>query len=129
MSKRTNHKTRKSANYKDRHHILWPQHDWNKGYAKELRNHWYMTIPIPMNTLHRMIHHEITHIPVPRGITAKDALKQLELLERFGALHTYDNIERRLMVIMALFDCCEPETYDALKKQQELVRKFYNAPR
>lgn len=129
MSKRTNHKTRKSANYKDRHHILWPQHDWNKGYAKELRNHWYMTIPIPMNTLHHMIHHEITHIPVPRGITAKDALKQLELLERFGALHTYDNIERRLMVIMALFDCCEPETYDALKKQQELVRKFYNAPR
>lgn len=129
MSKRTNHKTRKSANCKDKHHILWPQHDWNKGYAKELRNHWYMTIPIPMNTLHHMIHHEITHIPVPRGIAAKDALKQLELLERFGALHTYDNIERRLMVIMALFDCCEPETYNALKKQQELVRKFYKTPR
>ena len=125
MSKRTKQNTRKSSNYKDRHHILWPQHDWNRGYAKQLRDHWYMVIPIPMNTLHRKIHHEISHIPVPRGFIAKQALEQLAMLERFGALHPYDNIEKRLMVIMALFECCEPETHAALKHQQNIVRKFY----
>ena len=125
MSKKTKQKTRKSACYKDRHHILWPQHDWNRGYAKELRNHWYMVVPIPMNTLHRTIHHEIVHIPVPRGFIAKQALEQLDMLERHGALHPYDNIEKRLMVIMALFECCEPATHAALKRQQDIVRKFY----
>ena len=127
MSKKHKQKTRKSPGFKDRHHILWPQHDWNRGYAKELRNHWYMVVPIPMNTLHRKIHHEILHIPVPKGINAKDALFQLEMLERHGALHPYDNIEKRLMVIMALFDCCEPATHAALKQQQDIVRKFYRS--
>lgn len=127
MSKRTKKKTRKSPLYKDRHHILWPQHDWNRGYAKVLRNHWYMSIPIPMNTLHRKIHHEIVRIPVPKGINAKCALFQLEMLDKHGALHPYDNIERRLMVIMALFECCEPETFNALKKQRDIVRKFYHS--
>lgn len=127
MSKKTKQKTRNSPGFKDRHHILWPQHDWNKGYAKQLRDHWYMIVPVPMNTLHHKIHHNIMRIPVPRGICAKDALFQLEMLDKHGALHPYDNIEKRLMVIMALFDCCEPATYAALEEQMNIVRKFYKS--
>lgn len=112
----------------DRHHILWPQHDWNRGWAKALRNHWYMRIDIPMYSLHRKIHHDIMSIPVPRGGNAKAAFHQLQMLDRFGALHTYDNIEKRLTILMALFECSEPNTYEALKRQRAIVRKHFKVP-
>ena len=85
-----------------------------------------MIILIPKNTLHAYIHQQVKNIPVPREITAQGALYQLELLEKYDAIHETDNIQRRLMVIMALFECCEPATYEALKKQDEAVKKYYN---
>ena len=110
---------------KDKHHIFYCRHDYNKGWAKTLRTHWYCTVEIPKNTLHRRIHHEVERVPVPAAVNVQGALFQLNLLEKFGAIHPYDNIERRLMVLMAVFDCCEPETHKALKKQYDIVRKFY----
>lgn len=110
---------------KDKHHIFYCRHDYNKGWAKTLRTHWYSTVEVPKDTLHRELHHELERVPVPKALNIQGALFQLNLLEKFGAIHRYDNIERRLMVLMALFDCCEPETYNALKKQYDIVRKFY----
>lgn len=113
----------------DRHHILWHKKDYNKGWAKRLRDHWYCTVEIPRETLHRRIHHEITHIPVPRVISIKSALEQLNLLEKFGGISREDDIEKRVMVLHALFDCAEPQTANALKKQLEVVREFKKAPK
>lgn len=110
----------------DRHHILWYRRDYSKGWAKRLRDHWYCSVEIPRDTLHHQIHYEISHIPVPRVISIKAALEQLALLERFGGINKDDNIERRLMVLCALFECVEPKTFEALKKQYELACKFYN---
>lgn len=110
----------------DNHHILWYKRDYSKGWAKRLRDHWYCHIMIPRKSLHRIIHSEVAHIPVPRVIAIKDALYQLDLLERFGGISPEDNFEKRLMVLMALFECVEPATYEALKKQYEIVCKFYN---
>ena len=109
----------------DRHHILWYKRDYNKGWAKRIRDHWYCSVEIPRDTLHRTIHYEVAHIPVPRVVSIKDALYQLQLLEQYGGIHHDDNIEKRLKVLMALFDCCEPATYNALKKQYEIVCEFY----
>lgn len=129
MKKRKNLR-RTSAQYKDTHHIFWCRKDYQKGWAKRLRDHWYCRVEIPMNTLHHRIHEEIPQVPTPRVINIKDALSQLEMLEKYNAIHPYDNIEKRLYVLMALFDCCEPGTHAALKQQYDIVRKhFYRNPR
>ena len=108
----------------DRHHILWYKRDYSKGWAKRLRDHWYLSVEIPRDTLHRKIHYEVAHIPVPRVSTIKDALYQLQILEQYGGIHADDDIEKRLKVLMALFACCEPATYNALKRQYETVCEF-----
>ena len=110
---------------KDKHHIFYCRREYAKGWAKTLRTHWYCTVEIPRDTLHQKIHRELGRVPVPRAVNVQGALLQLDLLEKFGAIHRYDNIERRLMVLMAVFDCCEPATHEALKKQYDVVRKFY----
>lgn len=110
----------------DCHHILWYKKEYSKGWAKRLRDHWYCRLEIPRDTLHRQIHHEVAHIPVPRVISIKSALQQLEILERFGGISADDTIDKRLKVLMAIFDCCEPATHNALKKQLDVVCKFYH---
>ena len=110
----------------DTHHILWYRRNYSKGWAKKLRDHWYCKVEIPRDTLHRQIHYEVAHIPVPRVISMKGALEQLALLERFGGISRDDSIEKRLLVLMALFDCAEPKTYKALKEQYNVVCRFYN---
>lgn len=107
----------------DTHHLLWYKREYSKGWAKRIRDHWYCRISIPRDTLHRKIHYEVAHIPVPRVLAIKDALFQLELLERFGGISKNDPIDKRLRVLMALFDCIEPKTYEALKKQYEVCKK------
>lgn len=110
----------------DRHHLLWYKKDYSKGWAKRIRDHWYCSVEIPRDTLHRQIHYEIAHIPVPRAASIKNALFHLQLLENYDGIKPSDDIERRLMILCALFDCIEPKTYEALKKQYDLVCEFYN---
>lgn len=110
----------------DRHHLLWYRKNYSKGWAKRLRDHWYCSVEIPRDTLHKEIHHKIAHIPVPRVISIKSALEQLNLLEKFGGISKDDNIEKRLQVLLALFDCAEPSTHAALKAQYDIVCKFYH---
>lgn len=109
----------------DTHHLLWYKKDYSKGWAKRLRDHWYCRVEIPRDTLHREIHSQTTHVPVPRVLSIKDALFQLGNLERYGGITHNDPIEKRLRVLMALFDCCEPATYDALKKQLDICNSLH----
>ena len=109
----------------DKHHLFWYRKDYNKGLSKRLRNHWYCSLIIPKNTLHRYIHHHTKHIPVPSGVNIRGALEQLELLEKFGGISKEDPIEKRLIVLMALFDYCEPKTYNALKSQYNSICDYY----
>lgn len=109
----------------DRHHLLWVRTDYSKGYAHALRHHWYFVMDIPRETLHAQIHAGVPNIPAPSGANAKDAYEQVAMLESYGSLHKEDPIEKRLGLLIALFDCCEPETVDALKRQLEVVRTFY----
>lgn len=107
----------------DTHHLLWYKRDYSKGWAKRLRDHWYCRVDIPRDTLHREIHNQVRYVPVPRIFIIKEALYQLNLLERFGGISPNDPIEKRLRVLMALFDCCEPATYNALLKQLDVCKQ------
>ena len=108
----------------DRHHIFWYKRDYSKGWAKRLREYWYCSVEIPRDTLHRQIHCEVAHISVPKVVSIKDALEQLNMLSKFGAISSADDIEKRVMVLYSLFDCSDQLTANALKKQLEVVREF-----
>lgn len=112
----------------DIHHILWPKSKWKSGALKKLRSHWYFRMKIPCGTLHTEIHREIMEMPRPTGRNAKDALFQVQMLERYGALKKTDPLEQRLKLLIVLFDYSEPATANALKHQLNVVRNFYNSP-
>lgn len=113
------------ADCKDRHHLCYPKRSWNRGYAKSLRDYWYCKAIVPKYTLHTEFHRQVEQVPVPRGQSAKFAYEQLLMLEEHGALAHYDTIERRLGLLIALFDCVEPATADAFREQLRIAHEFY----
>ena len=107
---------------KDKHHILFPRTLWDNGYAKVLRQHWYLVVTVPKSTVHAAIHREIYKIPPVTGPQAKDILSNLKLLEKQGAIKKGDPIEKRLTVLIALTDCLAPETTEALREQLHILQ-------
>ena len=71
--------------------------------------------------MHRKIHENINQIPPPSQENAGSVLWHLRYLERFGGISDKDPIEKRLKVLIALFDCSEQDTADALRKQLNIV--------
>lgn len=121
-------KAKKTISPYDHHHLLWTKAKWSSGYLGELRLYWYCIVLIHRETLHRYIHSQMCQIPVVRPSSAKYALQQLRLLDKAGALHEDDSIEKRLEILAALFDCAEQKTADALRKQIKIVCEFKKAP-
>ena len=112
----------------DLHHLCYPRKKWSRGYAHGLRSYWYLRVEIPKDTLHADIHNALAEVPIPRGLYAKEALEHLELLNSFGVLHKNDPIEKRLKLLIALFDYIAPATADAFRKQLEIATKFNSSP-
>jgi len=118
-----------SARYRyNQHHLFYIRRSWNTKKPKQLRAYYYCIVSIPV-ALHERIHAKVQDVPVPRAISIDSALDQLDYLSWHGAIKTTDNIEKRLGVLVALFECIEPETAEALKQQLQVVREFYRAPR
>lgn len=87
-----------------------------------------MIIKIPKHTLHPYIHSNLKNVPAPKGVCAKSALLELDNLEKHNAISPNDGIEKRLKILVALFECSDQPTADAFKRQLEVVRKFYRGP-
>ena len=85
---------------------------------------WYNRVYIPRDTLHREIHAYIAWVPVPRAISLRSAMEQLRMLEKYGGIKDTDPIEKRLKVLIALFECSEDPTANALKEQLRIVERF-----
>lgn len=113
---------------KDCHHIFFQKRFWKGGLKGEFRMYWYCRMYIPRDTLHKEIHALVAGVPVPKYSNIRSAMEQLKMLEHYGAIKDTDGIEKRLKVLIALFECSEDPTADALKKQLEIVQKFYNKP-
>lgn len=111
------------------HHLCWPRRKWDRvPEAVRLRNYPYCIIELPQNTVHRHIHESMREIPVPNGQSAQHALEQLKLLESHNGIGPSDPIEKRLMVLAAMFDRSAQETADALRRQLKIVCG-YKAPK
>lgn len=87
-----------------------------------------MVIPLPKNTLHRFIHANLYAIPVPDNVSAKVAYEQLLTLDRFGVLHEDDPIQKRLQLLIALFDCVAQPTADGFRKQLDIINGYDKKP-
>lgn len=101
---------------------------WRGAVIGELREHPYCKVCIPRDTLHKMIHDEILNVPVPRPVNIREAVFQLRSLESFGAISPKDSFEKRLRVLIALFEYVEQPTADALKIQLKVAERFYHPP-
>lgn len=110
----------------DKHHLLYTRHGWYKGETKKLRLHPYCIVSVPRDTLHGLIHRGVPEVPPPTELAARDAIEQLEMLKRYNAIGSLDDIEKRLMVLFALFECESPATADAIAEQLVIVRDFYS---
>ena len=109
-------------------HLCFQKRHWRGGYLAELRDFPYCVVSIPRDSLHRYIHEWMSDVPAPRNVNAKSALLQLRMLEGYGAISENDSIEKRLRLLIALFDCVEQPTADAFRKQLDIVCKFYKKP-
>ena len=78
--------------------------------------------------MHKQIHESARSVPVPSNYAIEGAFEQLNLLEKRGAISETDNIEKRLKVFIALFECIADPTANALRKQLEIVQNYYHKP-
>lgn len=127
---KTKHRVEKSAKSSralDTHHLCYQKKNWKRT-GNYLRDFWYCRVDIPKNTLHKAIHRVVDNVPVPKAANARAALDQLIRLETYGAIHEWDPIEKRLSLLIALFDCVEQPTADAFRKQLQVVHEYKKAP-
>lgn len=133
LKKKKKKKSRKKKEVKtksslDRHHIFYVRNEWNKGELEKLRMHPYCIIPMDRDGIHRYIHTHLAYIPVPKEFNVESVIFQLKCLEKHEVINQEDPIERRLAILIALFECIEQPTADALKEQLRLVHEFKKAP-
>lgn len=118
-------KDKKNKNPLDRHHIFYPRKEWNQGKLDKLRLHPYCIFSLDRDTIHRYLHIHLAFIPTPSRKIIDRVIFQLNALEKRGAIGPADSLEKRLIVLTALFECSAQPTADALKEQLRLVREFY----
>lgn len=106
------------------HHLCWTRRDWTGAYTSRLRNFHYCIVKFPPNSMHGWIHEAMDGIPVPRESSAKEVLEQLVVLDTYGGISDKDDIEKRLKVLIALFDCIEEPTAEAFRQQLEVVKLY-----
>lgn len=132
-SKKLSKRIRKARNRKespgvhyDIHHLLFQRKHWSQGYAHALREHPYMKVLVPMETLHRGLHAKLHDIPVPNGEYCKVAY--LELCRRLeaGLLNMDDPPWVRLTFLIELWEETCPATVALLEWQKQILYKFYN---
>lgn len=111
----------------DQHHIFYQRKKWERGALHELRQFDYCRVTIDKN-LHELIHSRLETVPTPRPSTAVKVLAELQTLEGYDAIGERNTFAFRLNVLIALFDCIEPETTNALRQQLDIVCEFYNRP-
>lgn len=125
MSRKKCKKACVNYHLKDTHHICYQARHWKNGYAKLLREHWYMKVEIPQMTLHRLIHSKIHDIPCPEGKDCKRAYLELIRREEEGLLSEYDRVEDRIDFLIEMWKETCPATTAILQWQRDIVAKFF----
>lgn len=129
MARQRKRRNRKPREGLGNHHLCWTKRSWTGEYTYQLRTHPYCIVQLPETGLHQVIHRKLWEIPRPREENARLALEQIAMLENSNGIHRDDAIEKRLIVLIALFECIEQPTADAFKKQLAIVRQYQSNPR
>ena len=81
---------------------------------------------IPQATLHREIHAKIHDVPTPNGAECRMAYNGNVRLDKIRAIDIVnDSVEKRLDLLISLWDDKCPATVAVLKWQRDVVAKFY----
>jgi hypothetical protein len=110
----------------DKHHIFYIRKEWNKGDLDKLRLHPYCIVKVRRSTLHRQLHTHLAYIPAPKECYAQKIIDHLKFLEDNKAIGPKDTLEKRLAVLISIFEFVEQPTADALKEQLRFVHEFKN---
>ena len=108
----------------DKHHIFYIRKEWNRGDLDKLRLHRYCIVKVRRNSLHRYLHTHLAYIPAPSEDKAKAIINLLKFLEDNKAIGPKDTLEKRLAVLISIFEFVEQPTADALKEQLKIIREF-----
>jgi hypothetical protein len=108
----------------DRHHILYQRTNWSRGALCILRQYNYCKVYIPRD-LHEKIHEAVGNITPPSITNAIQALKMIKNLEMYDSIGEFDDLEKRIKVLIFVFDSVEPKTVECLKRQLEIVHDYY----
>ena len=113
----------------DNHHIFYTMAEWREGASKELRNHPYCIVPT-LRELHKEVHAKVKDgVPIPSDCHIRSAVVTLDYSLLFGTISEQDDIERRLVNLIPLFEKVEKPTTEALKAQLLAVRRYkYSNP-
>lgn len=116
----------KTSRTEDYHHLLFQRRHWQQGYAKTLREHPYMGIYIPRDTLHRALHSKIHDVPTPNGAECRLAVETLRQLEKQGAIDpAHDSAEKRLDFLIDLWGEKCPATVAVLAWEKDVIAKYF----
>lgn len=108
----------------DWHHCLFMRRNWEKGWAKRLREHRYCGSQIPKNTLHRQIHEAVRNVPTPDDWYCAQIYEAIESWIEGGFIHIDDPIDKKLEMLIKCFQVKYPATAEALRKELEVVHQF-----
>lgn len=113
----------------NKHHILYCRKTWDKGYAKKLRNFWYLQATIPAKDLHEPIHQLLNSVPVPPANRCVEAYKILCDLDRKAVLANRDDtLVARINLLLSIW-AMHPDTKPtcaALRVQKAIAEEYYN---
>ena len=128
VSKKKFKKRRVNLHAKDWHHCLFQKRHWKSGWAKVLREHSYCGAMIPKNTLHRFIHEGVNDVPLADGKSCRIAIEAINNWLEAGYISLDDPVERKLEVLIGIFNKISPKTANVLQKQLDIVRNYNERP-
>ena len=67
-------------------------------------------------------------IQPPRDKSAELVLSELKLLKKYGKISENDPIEKRLKILILLFENLEPKTAWGFRKQLKIIRDYNSRP-
>ena len=107
------------------HHLLWERKRWTKhAWANKLRTHPYYIVRLPAQAVHRVIHEELSHIPVANEALCRYAYEVTNIQLEAGTLNYDDKPTKRLMVLIRVFEGASEPTAKALREQQRIFQDF-----
>ena len=83
---------------------------------------------IPKNTLHRFIHEGVSDVPLADGKSCKIAVMAINNWLEAGYISLDDSVERKLEVLIGIFNKISPKTANVLQKQLDIVRNYNERP-